>query len=114
MKKYRSLAFLQQSPHFLVNRTYSVGLLKLKTEDWEQHAEILSKAVGTGTSFYEVPISYPGRTYDEGKKIRPSRRFSNLDDYQDATVLLIDAIAIAGIRPVCHKTLDLLGSRHVR
>ena len=70
MKKYRSLAFLQQSPHFLVNRTYSVGLLKLKTEGWEQHAEILSKAVGTGTSFYEVPISYPGRTYDEGKKIR--------------------------------------------
>ena len=49
---------------------HSVGLLKLKTEGWEQHAEILSKAVGTGTSFYEVPISYPGRTYDEGKKIR--------------------------------------------
>ncbi len=70
MKKYRSLTFLQQSPHFLVNRTYSVGLLKLKTEDWEQHAEILSKAVGTGTSFYEVPIRYLGRTYDEGKKIR--------------------------------------------
>ena len=49
---------------------HSVGLLKLKTEGWEQHAEILSKAVGTGTSFYEVPIRYLGRTYDEGKKIR--------------------------------------------
>jgi|ETNmetMinimDraft_13_1059891.scaffolds.fasta_scaffold289905_1 hypothetical protein len=40
--------------------------------------------------------------------------YGKLDDYQDATVSLIDAITIAGIRPVCHKTLDLLGSRHVR
>ena len=43
---------------------------RLQTEGWEQHAEILSKAVGAGKSFYEVPVSYQGRTYEEGKKIR--------------------------------------------
>lgn len=42
----------------------------LKTKGWEQHAEILSKAIGTGKTFYEVPVSYQGRTYEEGKKIR--------------------------------------------
>jgi hypothetical protein len=45
--------------------------LQLKDEGWSQHAEILCKAVKEGTSFYEVPISYFGRSYEEGKKIRP-------------------------------------------
>ena len=42
----------------------------LKTEGFEQHAEILCKAVKKGKKFYEVPISYNGRTHDEGKKIK--------------------------------------------
>lgn len=42
----------------------------LRTSGWEQQAEILSKAVAAGKVFYEVPISYHGRTYDEGKKIK--------------------------------------------
>ena len=37
---------------------------------WEQHAEILSKAVRSSKVWYEVPISYHGRSYEEGKKIR--------------------------------------------
>jgi glycosyltransferase involved in cell wall biosynthesis len=55
---------------YLMFRRTLVDPDRLQTEGWEQHAEILSKAVGVGKSFYEVPISYQGRTYDEGKKIR--------------------------------------------
>lgn len=43
---------------------------KLGTSGWEQHAEILSRLARRATSIYEVPISYFGRTYAEGKKIR--------------------------------------------
>lgn len=43
---------------------------QLLTEGWDQQAEILSKAVRKGRVFYEVPINYYGRTYDEGKKIK--------------------------------------------
>ncbi|MBF0285588.1 MAG: glycosyltransferase family 2 protein [Magnetococcales bacterium] len=42
----------------------------LISNGWEQQAEILSRAVAAGTIYYEVPISYHGRTYAEGKKIR--------------------------------------------
>ena len=43
----------------------------LSTSGWEQQAEILSKVVANSKSFYEVPVNYYGRTYEEGKKIRP-------------------------------------------
>ena len=43
---------------------------ELKELGWAQHAEILTLAVKRGKIFYEVPISYHGRTYEEGKKIR--------------------------------------------
>ncbi len=43
----------------------------LLTSGWEQHAEILSTIVSKSSSFYEVPVNYYGRTYEEGKKIRP-------------------------------------------
>ncbi len=43
----------------------------LLTRGWEQHAEILSTVVSKSSSYYEVPINYYGRTYEEGKKIRP-------------------------------------------
>lgn len=43
---------------------------RLVTNGWEQQAEILSKVVQSGKVFYEVPISYHGRTYAEGKKIK--------------------------------------------
>ncbi|MDE0994689.1 MAG: glycosyltransferase family 2 protein, partial [Rhodospirillales bacterium] len=42
----------------------------LRTYGWEQHAEILSIATQRGKLLYEVPISYHGRTYEDGKKIR--------------------------------------------
>jgi hypothetical protein len=42
----------------------------LGTTGWEQQAEILSRLARTAEAIFEVPISYYGRTYEEGKKIR--------------------------------------------
>jgi glycosyltransferase involved in cell wall biosynthesis len=36
---------------------------------WEQHAEILCRVVPRSKIIYEVPVSYQGRGYGEGKKI---------------------------------------------
>lgn len=55
---------------YLLYRRSLVDSNKLTTQGWDQHAEILTKSVAGGTRFFEVPISYYGRTYDEGKKIR--------------------------------------------
>ena len=49
---------------------------ELKTEGFEQHAEILCKVVKKGSNFYEVPINYNGRSYEEGKKIKFYHIFS--------------------------------------
>ena len=50
----------------------------LKTKGFEQHAEILCKVIKKGKKFYEVPISYNGRTHEEGKKIKFYHIFSVL------------------------------------
>ncbi len=50
----------------------------LKTIGFEQHAEILCKTIKNGKYFYEVPISYNGRTHEEGKKIKFYHFFSVL------------------------------------
>jgi len=42
----------------------------LVSRGWEQHAEILCRATRRAKVLYEVPISYHGRSYKEGKKIR--------------------------------------------
>jgi glycosyltransferase involved in cell wall biosynthesis len=43
---------------------------ELQSNGWEQQAEILCRVVRRARSCYEVPISYAGRSYQEGKKIR--------------------------------------------
>lgn len=43
---------------------------ELRTDGWEQQAEILCLVVRRSRTHYEVPIAYHGRTYEEGKKIR--------------------------------------------
>ncbi len=55
---------------YLLYRRNLVDPQKIKSKGWEQHAEILSLAVKGSRSIYEVPISYYGRSYEEGKKIR--------------------------------------------
>lgn len=54
----------------LVFRRLLVKPEELKTAGWEQQAEILTLAVKRSKVYYEVPICYYGRTYEEGKKIR--------------------------------------------
>ncbi|MEC8726301.1 MAG: glycosyltransferase family 2 protein, partial [Pseudomonadota bacterium] len=55
---------------YLMYRRDLVDPTSLKSMGWDQHAEILSIAVHNSKAFYEVPVSYHGRGYDEGKKIR--------------------------------------------
>ena len=55
---------------YLLFRRDLVDPENLRTYGWEQHAEILSIAIQRGKIFYEVPINYHGRTYEDGKKIR--------------------------------------------
>ena len=57
---------------------YKKGLLdasQLKTSGFEQHAEIGCRVIKNGKKFYEVPINYNGRSYLEGKKIKPQHFF---------------------------------------
>jgi glycosyltransferase involved in cell wall biosynthesis len=55
---------------YLLYRRNLINPAELQTTGWEQHAEILSKSVKRARAMYEVPISYHGRTLEEGKKIR--------------------------------------------
>ena len=48
---------------------------KLKSNGWSQQAEILATVVRSSRNFYEVPISYSGRTFQKGKKIRARNVF---------------------------------------
>ena len=55
---------------YLMFRRKLINPEELKTFGWEQQAEILSLVSRRSKVIYEVPISYHGRTYEEGKKIR--------------------------------------------
>ncbi|MBL79371.1 MAG: glycosyltransferase [Nitrosomonadaceae bacterium] len=48
----------------------------LITNGWEQQAELLAKLARKANNIYEVPISYRGRKYGEGKKIRAHHAIS--------------------------------------
>jgi glycosyltransferase involved in cell wall biosynthesis len=47
-----------------------INAKELRTQGFEQHAEILCRVIRGGKKFYEVPISYNGRNAAEGKKIK--------------------------------------------
>jgi glycosyltransferase involved in cell wall biosynthesis len=63
---------------YLMYRKRLVPVDKIATKGWEQHGEILSLAVKNGKLYFEVPITYRGRSYDEGKKIRAYHTFKIL------------------------------------
>ena len=60
---------------YLIFRRSNITPNKLRTDGWEQQAEILSKIVKNSSKMYDVPIAYYGRTYEEGKKIKPKDVF---------------------------------------
>ena len=47
-----------------------IDVNKLKCHNWGQQAEILTYVVDKKSKIFEIGISYHGRTYNEGKKIR--------------------------------------------
>ena len=55
---------------YKVIKTSKLKLLDLKEKSFGIEIEIVMKLAKTSSSFYEVGISYHGRTYAEGKKIR--------------------------------------------
>ena len=55
---------------YLAFRRDILDVDKLKTDGFEQHAEILCKIVKKSDKFYDVPINYNGRSAKEGKKIK--------------------------------------------
>ena len=61
---------------YLIYRRDLVNPDSLVSEGWEQHAEILSFSINKAVHIYEVPISFHGRNYDEGKKIRAHNTFA--------------------------------------
>jgi glycosyltransferase involved in cell wall biosynthesis len=61
---------------YLIFRRSNITPNKLRTDGWEQQAEILSKIVKNSTKIYDVPIAYYGRSYEEGKKIKPKDVFN--------------------------------------
>ena len=57
------------SCYVIYKRDY-LSYKELVTSGWEQQAELLTKVSKKAKNIYEVPISYHGRTYSEGKKIK--------------------------------------------
>jgi glycosyltransferase involved in cell wall biosynthesis len=55
---------------YKVMRTDIMRSLQLQSNDFRIEPEIAGKVLRLGYRIYEVPISYMGRTYEEGKKIR--------------------------------------------
>lgn len=55
---------------YKVMRTDIMRSLNLRSNDFRIEPEIAAKVLLLGYRIYEVPVSYVGRTYEEGKKIR--------------------------------------------
>lgn len=60
---------------YKVMRMEIMRSLDLRSNDFRLEPEITSKVLLQGHRIYEVPVSYMGRTYEEGKKMRPSQGF---------------------------------------
>ena len=55
---------------YLLYRRDLVDPARIGSKGWAQHAEIISQAIRQAKTIFEVPVSYFGRSYEEGKKIR--------------------------------------------
>ena len=60
---------------YKVMRTEIMRDLRLESNDFRLEPEIVAKVLKRGQRIYEVPVSYLGRTYEEGKKMKPSQGF---------------------------------------
>jgi glycosyltransferase involved in cell wall biosynthesis len=60
---------------YKVMRTEIMRDLRLTSNDFRLEPEIAAKVLKRGERIYEVPVSYLGRTYEEGKKMKPIQGF---------------------------------------
>jgi glycosyltransferase involved in cell wall biosynthesis len=60
---------------YKVMRTEIIRDLHLESNDFRLEPEITAKVLKCGHRIYEVPVSYIGRTYEEGKKMKASQGF---------------------------------------
>jgi glycosyltransferase involved in cell wall biosynthesis len=60
---------------YKVMRTEIMRDLRLQSNDFRLEPEIAAKVLKRGHRIYEVPVSYLGRTYEEGKKMKPIQGF---------------------------------------
>lgn len=87
-------------------KAFRLSLLKsipLHSEGFGIEPELTVKMAQRGIAMYEIPISYHGRTYDEGKKVRLKDAFQAVwillsygmqrDIYQDEGARILDALA---------------------
>jgi glycosyltransferase involved in cell wall biosynthesis len=58
---------------YKVMRTEIMRDLQLESNDFRLEPEIAAKVLKRGERIYEIPVSYLGRTYEEGKKMKPSQ-----------------------------------------
>ncbi len=58
---------------YKVMRTDIMRSLHLESTDFRLEPEITAKVLRQKHRIFEVPVSYLGRTYEEGKKMRPSQ-----------------------------------------
>jgi glycosyltransferase involved in cell wall biosynthesis len=58
---------------YKVMRTEIMRDLRLESNDFRLEPEIAAKVLKRGERIYEMPVSYLGRTYEEGKKMKPSQ-----------------------------------------
>ncbi|HEU5012414.1 MAG TPA: glycosyltransferase family 2 protein [Roseiflexaceae bacterium] len=77
---------------YKVMRTDIMRSLYLQSNDFRIEPEIAAKVLRLGYRIYEVPISYMGRTYEEGKKIKKS-------DGLKAIVTLLKCLSWRGAAP---------------
>jgi len=60
---------------YKVMRTEIIRSLNLESHDFRLEPEITAKVLKRGHRIFEVPITYIGRTYEEGKKMKSSQGF---------------------------------------
>jgi glycosyltransferase involved in cell wall biosynthesis len=58
---------------YKVMRTEIIRGLNLRSNDFRLEPEITAKVLKRGHRILEIPVSYIGRTYEEGKKMKPSQ-----------------------------------------
>ena len=63
---------------YLIFDRNTLNVSKLNFNKWGQQAELLTFIVSNSEKIYEAPISYFGRKYSEGKKIRAINIFGVL------------------------------------